>query len=75
MKKLNNIKTKLTAKAMTTAFRAKEAFKNDSGMELLQVLIIALLAVGLGTLLYKVMTTQFNAQLTTVGNKMTDMLK
>ena len=72
MKKLNNIKTKLTAKAMTAAFRAKEAVDdNAGGAEILQALILIIAALVLGALLLSTMKTQFSAQLTTVGEKMT----
>lgn len=73
MKKLNNIKTKLTAKAITTAFRAKETLKNNAGMEVLQVLIIVIISLVLGALLLTTMKTQFGIQLATVGTKMTEM--
>lgn len=75
MKKLNTLKTKLTAKAMTTAFRAKKTLENNSGMEVLQVLIIVAMSFVLGALLIASMETSFTAQLATVGNKMTAMFK
>lgn len=74
MKKLNNIKTKLTAKAITTAFRAKETLKNNAGgAEILQALILIIAALVLGALLLTAMKTQFSTTLTTVGTKMTEM--
>lgn len=73
MKKFNSIKTKLTAKAMTAALRARAALQNNDGMEVLQVLIIVIISLVLGGLLLTTLKTQFGTQLTTVGTKMTDM--
>ncbi len=73
MKNLTNLKNKITAKAVTAVFRAKETLKNNAGMEVLQVLIIVIISLVLGALLLTTMKTQFGIQLATVGIKMTEM--
>lgn len=62
---------KLTAKAMVAANNAAYTLKNNNGMELVQILIIIIVAVTLGGLLLLALKDEFSAQLEVVSQKLT----
>ena len=62
---------KLTAKAMVAANNAACAVKNNDGMEVVQVLIIIIVAVTLGGLLMATLKDEFTTQLGVVSQKLT----
>ena len=72
-KKLKEIKAKIETKAAIAVANGSAALQNDDGMELVQVLVIVIIAVVLGGLLLLTMKEQFTDQLTAVENKMTGM--
>ena len=62
---------KLTVKAMVAANNAAYTLKNNNGMELVQILIIIIVAVTLGGLLLFALKDEFSAQLEVVSQKLT----
>ena len=72
-KKLKETKAKIETKAAIAVVNGSAALQNDDGMELVQVLVIVIIAVVLGGLLLLTMKEQFTDQLTAVENKMTGM--
>ena len=73
-KKLKEIKAKIEMKAVMMAANGSAAVRNDDGMELVQVLVIVIIAVVLGGLLLATMKDEFTDQLAAVAQKMTGML-
>ncbi|MEG1925616.1 MAG: hypothetical protein RR415_07700 [Ruthenibacterium sp.] len=63
----NKCNTKVTAAALS----AKTALANNEGMELIQVLVVSILAIVVGSLLLTTMKTEFTTQLATLSAKMT----
>ena len=72
MKKFIN---KIDAKLNAAALSAKTALANNEGMELIQVLVVSILAVVVGALLLTTMKGQFTTQLATLSTKMTELFK
>ncbi|MEG0395443.1 MAG: DUF6133 family protein [Oscillospiraceae bacterium] len=54
-------------------FRAKAALSNNKGMEVVQVLVIVIIAITLGALLLSTLKAEFATQLRTVGTKLSDL--
>ncbi len=73
-KKLKETKAKIEMKAVMMAANGSAAVRNDDGMELVQVLVIVIIAVVLGGLLLATMKEEFTDQLAAVAQKMTGML-
>ena len=73
-KKLKETKAKIEMKAVMMAANGSAAVRNDDGMELVQVLVIVIIAVVLGGLLLATMKEEFMDQLAAVAQKMTGML-
>ncbi len=73
-KKLKETKAKIEMKAVMMAANGSAAVRNDDGMELVQVLVIVIIAVVLGGLLLATMKDEFTDQLAAVAQKMTGML-
>ena len=73
-KKLKETKAKIEMKAVMMAANGSAAVRNDDGMELVQVLVIVIIAVVLGGLLLATMKDEFKDQLAAVAQKMTGML-
>lgn len=73
MKKLNNIKTKLTAKALTSLHTVKETLVNNRGSQSAEWVILLIIAVVVGGIILATSTTQLNSLLGTVSTKINAM--
>ncbi|MEG1752809.1 MAG: hypothetical protein RR234_02750 [Christensenella sp.] len=72
MKKIIN---KANKKMLTGMLNAKASLANNAGMELIQVLVVSILAIVVGSLLLTTMKGQFTTHLATLGTKLTEMFK
>ena len=61
---------KFANKLNAAALSAKTAMADNEGMELIQVLVVSILAVVVGALLLTTMKTEFGTQLTAIGSKL-----
>lgn len=59
--------------AFRTFLNAKAALANNKGMEVVQVLVIVIIAITLGALLLATLKTEFATQLRTVGSKLSGL--
>ncbi|MEG0304323.1 MAG: hypothetical protein RR576_00050 [Oscillospiraceae bacterium] len=63
----------IEAKALCTFGNMKKVLSNNKGMEVVQVLVIVIIAITLGALLLATLKTEFTAQLRTVSTKLSGL--
>lgn len=64
---------KLDVTLRNAIIRAKSALSNNKGMEVVQVLVIVIIAITLGALLLSTLKTEFAEQLRTIGTKLSGL--